>query len=245
MVDDAFAEAAFSLGAGEFSEPVQSRFGYHIIRAENIVRSALLTESEFQTRRGGIGKRARIRKSRLAGDRFVREFMSDANVVVNPVAVRALNAFLLEAERSVEPRPVSVLAEEPGEIDPTALLSSLDPDVILATYQWSGEEQVIYRRRLHRLDSDHYPTRRDVREPVHRWAELFATKCLRWKADGSVLTTLRPLERYAVRSRCSSRDDCWNRSERIQPFCPPKNSSGRRSPDSEWISETLSRLISG
>jgi hypothetical protein len=141
MVDDAFAEAAFSLGVGEFSEPVQSRFGYHIIRAENIVRSALLTESEFQTRSGGIGKRARIRKSRLAGDRFVRDFMSEVNVVVNPVAVRALNAFLLDAERSVEPRPVSVLAQEPGETDPSELLSSLDPDVSLATYQWNGEER--------------------------------------------------------------------------------------------------------
>ncbi|NNE47920.1 MAG: hypothetical protein HKN37_14815 [Rhodothermales bacterium] len=141
MMDDAFAEAAFSLNAGEFSEPVQSRFGYHIIRAEDIVRSGLLTESEFQTRSGGIGKRARIRKTRLAGDRFVREFMGDVNVVVNPVAVRALNAFLLEAEGSVEPRPVSVLGEEPGEIDPAELLSSLDPDVILATYQWSGQER--------------------------------------------------------------------------------------------------------
>jgi peptidyl-prolyl cis-trans isomerase C len=138
MVDDAFAEAAFSLQAGEYSRPVKSRLGYHIIRAERVIRSPLLTESEYQTRKGGIGKRARIRKTRLAGDRFVRDYMEGVNVTVNAPAVRALNVFLREAETHAERQPVPLTGSEQ---DSDYRYSSLDPDAPLATYTWQGQER--------------------------------------------------------------------------------------------------------
>ena len=140
MIDDAFADAAFSLNVGEYSQPVKSRFGYHIIRVEDIIRNPLLTESEYQTRKNGIGKRERIRKTRLAGDEFVREFMGRLDVTVNAPAVRALNVFLIEAEAGVESNAVSLLGSESGQVDP-ALLSTLDADVSLATYNWNGQQR--------------------------------------------------------------------------------------------------------
>lgn len=141
MVDDAFAEAAFSLAPGEFSEPVQSRFGYHIIRAEDVIRNPLLTEAEYQTRRGGIGKRARIRKTRLAGDRFVRDFMSKAEVRVDAAAVEALGEILREAESGGEPGPVNVVGSESESPTLSELLEALDPEAALATYRWQGDER--------------------------------------------------------------------------------------------------------
>ncbi len=37
MMDPAFEQAAFSLAAGELSQPVKSRFGYHLIQVESVV----------------------------------------------------------------------------------------------------------------------------------------------------------------------------------------------------------------
>lgn len=142
MMDDAFADVAYGLAVGEYSAPVQSRFGYHIIRVESIVRSALLTESEYQTRRSGIEKRERLRKTRLSGDRFVRELMADADVRVNSPAVRALNLLIRDAERSVDPKPVPVLDPESADAQIYRDMGTLDLDTPLATFRWGGDENV-------------------------------------------------------------------------------------------------------
>ena len=37
IMDPAFEQAAFALAAGELSQPVKSRFGYHLIQVESVV----------------------------------------------------------------------------------------------------------------------------------------------------------------------------------------------------------------
>ena len=41
MMDPAFEKAAFSLAAGELSQPVKSRFGYHLIQVESVVPASV------------------------------------------------------------------------------------------------------------------------------------------------------------------------------------------------------------
>lgn len=94
QVDDAFAESAFALAVDSFSSPVRSRQGWHIIKVEDRLTMPILTESEFQTRKGGIASLLRIRKRRLEGDQFVRRFMSSLEVQVVPEGVRSLAAAL-------------------------------------------------------------------------------------------------------------------------------------------------------
>ncbi len=94
QVDDAFAEAAFALSVGDYSEPVRSRQGWHIIRVEDRLNTPILTESEFQNRKNGIAGLLRIRRRRLEGDQFVRTFMETRNVQINPEGARSLQAAL-------------------------------------------------------------------------------------------------------------------------------------------------------
>ncbi|MDA0684238.1 MAG: peptidylprolyl isomerase [Bacteroidetes bacterium] len=139
-VDDAFAEAAFSTPAGEYSEPVRSRFGYHIILVEDRYRQPLITESEYQTKKNGVSSQFRLRKRRLEGDQFVRGFMEDLNVVAQQKAIEALNSLLQDFANTVSPRPRIVQpTESQFEID--SLRLNMNPETILATYEWEGELQ--------------------------------------------------------------------------------------------------------
>lgn len=94
QVDDAFAEAAFALSVGQYSDPVRSRQGWHIIKVEDRVYAPVITESEFQSRKDGIAGLLRIRRRRLDGDRFIRTFMENRNVQINADGIRSLQAAL-------------------------------------------------------------------------------------------------------------------------------------------------------
>ncbi len=137
MVDDAFAEVAFDLEVGEYSEPVRSRYGYHIVRVEDRIRQPLVTESEYVTRRGGIESQLKLRRMRMEGDRFVRRLMREVNVEVNAESIRALAQALKELENSVEPDAVAIAQiSELTAVGPTT--RPLTESTVLATYSIDG-----------------------------------------------------------------------------------------------------------
>lgn len=140
MMDDAFAEAAFALPVDSLSGPVRSRYGYHLIRVEERVHPALITEDEYQYRRRGLASQVRLRKMRLEGDRFVRSFMEERDVHVEADAVRALAQALASVADDVAPEPVPVAGGMEVVALPTAALTdALTPETVLATYAFGGE----------------------------------------------------------------------------------------------------------
>ncbi len=82
-VDDAFAEAAFSTNQGEFSKPVKSNFGFHIVLVEYLEIPTILTESDYQTRKSGIGSQVRLRNQELEANEYVNELMASLLVQVS------------------------------------------------------------------------------------------------------------------------------------------------------------------
>lgn len=142
QMDDAFAEAAFSLDEGAYSEPVQSRFGWHIILAERVLVNPLLTESEYQVRRGGLESQFRLRRRNLEGNAFVREFMQDLDVDGKGPAIGALADLIDDLTEEVAPQPV-ITAQEAGP-DRAAIDSMralISPETVLATYTYRGSER--------------------------------------------------------------------------------------------------------
>ncbi|MCY3594598.1 MAG: peptidylprolyl isomerase [Bacteroidetes bacterium] len=128
QVDDAFAEAAFALSVGQYSDPVRSRQGWHIIKVEDRMRTPIIAESEFQNRKDGIAGLLRIRKRRLEGDRFVRTFMENRNVQINAEGLRSLRAALGRITNN------SVSLDDTYD---TAALP-LTPETLLATFTMNG-----------------------------------------------------------------------------------------------------------
>jgi hypothetical protein len=135
-VDDAFAEVAFSMEPGTYSEPVRTRYGYHIIFLENIIQEPLMTESAYLTRRQGLSSQYRQRRRRLEGDRFVQAFMSQLDVQVNAPAVGALNDMINALDPTTEEMGGRVMSR----ID-DSWKQDVDPTTALLTFDWGAQKE--------------------------------------------------------------------------------------------------------
>lgn len=142
-IDENFAETAFSLNEGEFSEPTRTNFGYHIIYIEKVLFEALLTESEFQTRRPGIESKVKQRNQALTGDQYVQDLMSKLDVNMN-------REVLVEVMESIRSLPFIQQIDQQGNQGNTEgnlwndqrigeLNLELDNDAVLGSYVLLGE----------------------------------------------------------------------------------------------------------
>ena len=141
QVDDAFAEAAFSTPVGSYSEPFQSRLGYHIVQVDDRLRNPVLTEDAFARRRGGVESQIRLRRRRLEGDRFVRSFMEARDVQVDRGALLALADAIGDLEGDLpedaqQGGPSPFTAEEKRE-----LAGALSLNTPIATFELGGERR--------------------------------------------------------------------------------------------------------
>jgi hypothetical protein len=82
-VDHDFAEAAFNLIPGAYSEPVRTRLGYYLIQVNNRVVNPIITEDGYNTRYEGMLQKTKDRLMNVKGDQFVREFMEGLDVRLN------------------------------------------------------------------------------------------------------------------------------------------------------------------
>lgn len=127
--DDAFAEAVFNVGMFEVSPVVRTRQGWVIVRAENMNRNVLMTETQFQNRRKRLHTLILERRVNLAGDAFVREFMQAAQPLIQQDAYRQLEPYLtgLAPEARIQAAEYDVMSQV------------VEPGTPLVLYRQSGE----------------------------------------------------------------------------------------------------------
>lgn len=82
QLDENFEKAMYTLPVGEISKPVRSRWAYHIIKVENRITDALITESEFHNKAPSLRKILSMRKQEKLANQFVQEFMRPKRVRV-------------------------------------------------------------------------------------------------------------------------------------------------------------------
>ncbi|MBO6794685.1 MAG: peptidylprolyl isomerase [Balneolaceae bacterium] len=141
-VEDAFAEAAYSTNQNEFTEPVRSRYGYHIIYVEYIEFPALLTEDDYQYRKQGVSSQLRLRKQELISNDYIRTKMESLNVQPDRENLNELREIILNLDGDAiinnNPQPennANVWTDERLE----QLEAAVDPNLLLATYELNGE----------------------------------------------------------------------------------------------------------
>ncbi len=140
-VDDAFAEAAYSTNLNEFTEPIRTRYGYHIIYVEYIEFPAILAEDEYQYRKQGVSSQLRLRKQQLISDEYIRTKMEGLNVQPDRENLNELRQIILNLDGdgiiSNTPQPENNAYNWTDE-RLEQLEASVNPDLILATYDLEG-----------------------------------------------------------------------------------------------------------
>ena len=144
-VEDIVAEAAYSTNEGEYSEPVRSSLGYHILYVEYIEFPAMLAEDEYQYRKKGVESQLRLRRQRLVSNDHIYELMSGLNVQTNNDNLLELRDVIsnLDGEGIFE-QPTTAESAEALWTDERVerLANSFDRNAVLATYDLDGQTQV-------------------------------------------------------------------------------------------------------
>lgn len=88
------ATTAFSLPVNEFSKPVASNYGYHILQVVDFQKTALISENEYQQ---GYQKAASLVESKhgekLANE-YITHLMKDKHIEVHPAAMQQVGKAL-------------------------------------------------------------------------------------------------------------------------------------------------------
>ena len=77
-----FAQAVFSLKPGEWSGPIESGYGLHLVRVSSVQEPQLLPLSKIRTR---VMEEWRKEQEKLAMDRFLAELRKKYGVVVDEI----------------------------------------------------------------------------------------------------------------------------------------------------------------
>lgn len=143
-VDHAFGEAAWLLKAGEYSEPVRTRMGYHIIYVNERIANPIMTQAEFDYKKEGITNRTKDRIMKLKGDAFVRTYMQSLDVSVNEQSARQLFNVLKQlqpVQSSTQTGINQQVQQYPTDAEVEFVRNELEPHTILASYEHLGEKK--------------------------------------------------------------------------------------------------------
>ncbi len=89
-MDPAFEEAAFTTPAGSYSQPVETDYGYSIIKVEDRRRMPMITETQFAEQKKHIRRYLKWKKTVLHERAFLTGLIESTDVVYHPEGLQQL-----------------------------------------------------------------------------------------------------------------------------------------------------------
>ncbi len=157
-LDPSLENTAYQLKSNEFSTPVKSRWGYHILFLEDEHPYPKTSEKDLQTNQRKILKKLLAQKEQILATKYVKNFLDPLDIRVKSNAFMKISQLLhLQDEGQSSPRlvPVVYLSDEKLR----TLTDNLQPDAkqIFMTYrlgQWTIDD---FLERLAALPFDKRP----------------------------------------------------------------------------------------
>jgi hypothetical protein len=142
-LNPALEDVAYNLRPGEYSQPVASPWGYHILLVTDRIQNLMITESEYLAKRNQITLRVKKRKEELAAGEYLKNYLDPFNIKVKKEALaKIVNLLHIDFEkpglkfqknRYMTDRQIQILRENlKNHLD--------DPFMVSNTINWSIEE---------------------------------------------------------------------------------------------------------
>lgn len=139
-MDPDFETAVYELKPGETSTPVKTRFGYHIIRVDDVMRERMLTESDYALMRERIRRIIRQRQESRLSAEVIETFMADAGIEFEEKMASLVWSRI--HQRIHQERESGALEERPGNPELQTLRNELaefrdEPMVSFGNESWT------------------------------------------------------------------------------------------------------------
>lgn len=80
QMDPVIEDTIFALPAGRISQPVRSRYGFHLIQVLNTRQNIFMAEENFQSQKERLFNQLRRREEKKRADAFIKTFMAEKDV---------------------------------------------------------------------------------------------------------------------------------------------------------------------
>lgn len=132
-LEENLAKAIDKLEQGGLSQPVKSRWGYHILNLVDKEISPLLKEGDFQQQRGKLEKRIKKRKESQKANQFISYYIGNLNPQPHKITFRLLWESIVPPDE----KPV-------GLTSPVILTNSMIQDLSLKLSVHLGNILIVY-----------------------------------------------------------------------------------------------------
>lgn len=84
-LESSLEDSAYALSVGKISEPIRTRFGFHLLQVIDVRKNIFMNQNDFENQRTPLTREIERRKAKKLSNKFIESYMNDQKVeLFNP-----------------------------------------------------------------------------------------------------------------------------------------------------------------